>query len=78
VEYIAVENLNVGDLKVRVSIDDDIPSIELLATGFCIKASTVQKYTKCCLRWDANRRGCKLFVVVDGLDLRSNISKLWK
>lgn len=63
VEDVSVVDLNVDNLEISRSINDYIPCIGLLATGFCIEAGSVEKDTKWRCYRNGSRRGKKLFII---------------
>ena len=75
-EYVAVENLNVRDLELCDTIDDDASGIVLLTTRFRVEASTIQKDTEGRVVSDLLSGGQEGLLVVDGNDLGSDVALL--
>ena len=45
-QHVAVEDLNVGDLELRNTIDDDATGVVLLTTRLCIEARAIEDQTE--------------------------------
>ena len=42
-QHIAIEDLNIRDLELRNTIDDDATSVVFLSTRFCVEACAIKK-----------------------------------
>lgn len=49
-QYISIENLDIGDFKVGDAIDHDVAGIVFLSASLCIETRSVEDDSKNCIR----------------------------
>lgn len=73
-EYIAVEDLDIGDREIDTAVDDQVARIVFLAARFSVEAGSIKDDTKRCAFWDQFCGCCKGLIVVDGLHNGINVA----
>jgi len=76
VQDVAVVHLHIGHFKVGNTINDDVSSIILLPSRFCIETSLVQDDTKRRALGNFSSRLGETLVVKDGLDCSIDVAKI--